>query len=126
MNQKERLVELCDNVITSCKSSLCEDCEHNNVDYPNCMSVHFADKILADGWIRPTVQMGQTVYSYCKEFCRVFEYRVANIHLSEEIAQYEAFCYIGMELADVIDFDDDDIGKTIFITREEAEKALKG
>lgn len=85
-----------------------------------------ADRIIDDGWIRPTVQMGQTVYSYCEEFCRVFEYRVANIYLSEETTQYEAFSYIGMELADVIDFDDDDIGKTVFTSREEAEAKLKG
>lgn len=86
----------------------------------------FADNILDDGWMRPTVQMGQTVYSYCEEFCRVFEYRVENIHLSEETTQYEAFCCIGMELADVIDFDDDDIGKTVFTSREDALKALEG
>jgi hypothetical protein len=55
----------------------------------------------------------------------VLEYRTANIHLSEESTQYEAFSYIGMELADVIDFDDDDIGKTVFLTREEAEKKLE-
>lgn len=121
MNQKERLVELLGNhcsvgyETSDCTNPFTDDCAE-------CL----ADYLIADGWIRPTVQMGQTVYSYCKEFCRVFEYRVANIHLSEEIAQYEAFCYIGMELADVIDFDDDDIGKTIFITREESEKALGG
>ena len=85
-----------------------------------------ADELLDDGWERCSCGLGQTVYSYCEEFCRVFEYRVENIHISENATQYEAFSYIGMELADVIDFEDEDIGKTVFLTREEALKALRG
>ena len=50
---RNRLIELCENLILSCKSSLCEDCEHKNIDYPNCMSVHFADHLLANGVIVP-------------------------------------------------------------------------
>lgn len=125
MNQKERLVELIQK--KTCRNGICmPNCgECKNVPLTDEDVDRLADYILDDGWMRPTVQMGQTVYSYCEEFCRVFEYRVENIHLSEETAQYEAFCYIGMELADVIDFDDDDIGKTVFISREEAEKALE-
>lgn len=46
---KEKLVELCEDVILSCKSSLCVDCEHNGIDYPNCMGVHFADHLIANG-----------------------------------------------------------------------------
>ena len=46
---KEKLVELCEDVILSCKSSLCVDCEHNGIDYPNCMGVHFADHLIASG-----------------------------------------------------------------------------
>lgn len=48
-NTREKLIELCEDVILSCKSSLCDDCEHNGVDYPNCMGVHFADHLIGNG-----------------------------------------------------------------------------
>ena len=48
-NTREKLIELCEDVILSCKSSLCDDCEHNCIDYPNCMGVHFADHLIANG-----------------------------------------------------------------------------
>ena len=45
---REKLIELCEDVILSCKSSLCDDCEHNGIDYPQCMGVHFADHLIAN------------------------------------------------------------------------------
>lgn len=111
---RDRLIELI------AKTNCVETWNHYTDDFMKPNPKKLANKILADGWIRPTARMGQTVYSYCEEFCRVLKYRVANIYLSEETTQYEAFCYIGMELADVIDFDDSDIGKTVFLTRKEA------
>ena len=48
-NTREKLIELCEDVILSCKSSLCDDCEHNCIDYPNCMGVHFADHLIRNG-----------------------------------------------------------------------------
>lgn len=58
---RDRLIELCENLILSCKSSLCEDCEHKNIDYPNCMSVHFADYLLANGVIVLPCKVGDKV-----------------------------------------------------------------
>ena len=49
MTDREKLNELCEDVILSCKASLCADCEHNNIDYPHCMGVHFADHLLSNG-----------------------------------------------------------------------------
>lgn len=49
MGMREKLIELCEDVILSCKASLCTDCEHNHIDYPNCMGVHFADHLIANG-----------------------------------------------------------------------------
>lgn len=115
MNQKERLVELCDNVITSCKSSLCEDCEHNNVDYPNCMSVHFADKILADGWMRPPVKVGNKVYIVAEVSRKVVEATVIGFWMYEDNVSI---------ITDYGTIHHNSIGKTVFTSREEAEKAL--
>lgn len=50
---KDRLIELCENIISSCKVSMCDSCEHNNTDYPHCMSVRFADKLIENGAIFP-------------------------------------------------------------------------
>ena len=111
MNQKERLVELSDNVITSCKSSLCDDCEHNNIDYPHCMSVHFADSILADGWMRPPVKVGDVVY-------------LITDHTGDMRRTVTGFTqdYI---LSYAMQIPMSEFGKTVFLTREEAEKALR-
>ena len=46
---REKLIEWCEDVILSCKASLCVDCEHNGIDYPKCMGVHFADHLIANG-----------------------------------------------------------------------------
>lgn len=50
---RDRLVELMEDIILSCKSSLCVDCEHLNVGYPHCMGVHFADHLIENGVVVP-------------------------------------------------------------------------
>ena len=112
---KDRLIELCENLISSCKSSSCVDCEHNNIDYPNCMSVHFAEAILADGWMRPPVKAGDKVYKICTKYVQPFmnEYTVENygIPVKTIMGHYA-----------IIPFEE--IGKTVFLDEKEAEKAL--
>ena len=119
---KERLVELCDNIITSCKSSLCADCEYNNIDYPNCMSVHFADKILADGWMRPPCKVGGVVYSIVDCINHPEKLFVTAIH---QYKNYISFSALSRSQRKYV-FEEADIGKTVFLTREDAVKALEG
>lgn len=69
MTDREKLVGLCEDIILSCKASLCTDCEHNNIDYPHCMGVHFADHLIANGvtvqqWIPVTERLPGTEGSY--------------------------------------------------------------
>lgn len=120
---KERLVELCDNIITSCKSSLCADCEYNNIDYPNCMSVHFADKIFADGWMRPPCKVGDKVYDISEFYdgtnCpEIYEYTVERIEITEEKGQQVLY------IAD-LKYPSDEWGKSLHFSREQAESKLK-
>ena len=89
----------------------------------------YADRILADGWIRPPCKVGDTVYAYC-EYFGVLPYLVGNFHIGymgkeEDCWHWEAAAYAAEtdELLDEIDFDLEDIGKDVFLTREEAEKA---
>ena len=121
---RDRLIELGENLILSCKSSSCEDCEHNNIDYPHCMSVHFADYLLANGVIVPPCKVGDTVYVVFFRHHLIDECKVSG--------------FIFGKNNDTLQFADGSIytiwdkaynehfGKTVFLTREEAEQALKG
>ena len=93
--------------------------------------VRLADHLLANGVIVPPVWVGQTVYCYCPDLGGVFPYFVENVNIGfldkeRNYWTYEANCHDEEtdEFLDEIDFDLDDIGKTVFITREEAEAAL--
>ena len=78
------------------------------------------DKLLANGVIVPPCKVGDTVY-VCLSRTRVIECKVARIIIEhiEEIGM-SFICYGGMR------FDMRHWGKTVFLTREEAEKALEG
>lgn len=90
-----------------------------------------ADHLLANGVIVPPCKVGQTVYHFSRDLGAVFPYFVENLDISsmgknETYWSYEANFHDEEtdELIDEIDFDLDDIGKTVFLTRDEAEKAL--
>lgn len=78
----------------------------------------FADYLLNNGVIVPPVKVGDTVYRPCK----YLGYVVPFVIISFEATQSEMFytddsdniIYIG------------EIGETVFLTKEEAEKALGG
>lgn len=76
--------------------------------------------------------MGDTVYYFSCDFGAILPYFVENLNIAylgenDEncVYTFEANCNHENELLDSIDFEPDDIGKTVFLTREEAEKALK-
>lgn len=91
-----------------------------------------ADHLIAEGVIVPPCKVGQTVYHFSRDLGAVFPYFVENLNISsmgknETYWSYEANFHDEEtdELIDEIDFDLDDIGKTVFLTREEAERALE-
>ena len=90
-----------------------------------------ADYLLANGVIVPPCKVGDTVYAFSDTMGTVLEYFVENLTIAyleenQNCYTYEANCVKECVLLDSIDFDFDDIGKTVFLTREEAEQALKG
>ena len=94
-------------------------------------AVHTADDLISNGVIVLPCKPGDTVYAYC-EYFGVLPYLVGNFHIGymgkhEDCWHWEAAAYAAEtdELLDEIDFDLEDIGKDVFFTREEAEKALK-
>ena len=117
----------------------CKDCFHCNVcearanlgditsNAETC--VNFIDRSYV---IVPPCKVGDTVYCFCDCFGVVLPYFVTNMTIGfvgkdRDYIAFEANCHAEEtdELLDGIDFEVDDIGKTVFLTREEAEKALE-
>lgn len=71
--------------------------------------------------------VGDTVYEFYKPVNQIIPYEIEDIHIDKEQTRYfaTAFDIYYNEYLDEIDFNEDEIGKTVFLTKEEAEKALK-
>lgn len=83
-------------------------------------------------YIELPCKVGDTVYSYCYEFGYILPYFVENINISflandRTFISFEANSHADEtdESLDDIDFDLEDIGKTVFLTKDEAEQKLK-
>lgn len=79
------------------------------------LAEYVADHLLAEGVIVPLCKVGDTVYQ--TDGIRIYELEIFDVSLRKYKPYYET---------ESIDFDDTAIGKTVFLTREEAEKALLG
>lgn len=86
-----------------------------------------ADYLIQNGVLVPPCKVGDTVYAFCEMLGTILEYKVVRIELTAIAAIYEAFAYTEEEdvLIDTLDFEIDDIGKTVFLTKEEVENKLK-
>ena len=132
MGMRERLVEVLraidrDATITcprySSESTLenCKGCQYDKEDGSCDYAARAADYILADGWMRPPVKVGDKIYcdgqhyaSHCSG--RVMEFTVNCLETNvKSIFRGEVD----------VQFDFESFGKTVFSTREEAEKALR-
>lgn len=102
MNEmRERLIDLIFDVV-----------ELYQFEYENLV-----DHLLDNGVIVPLVKVGQTVYRVGDPIKKIYEWDVVCIESYEDETEY----------VDDSDnrFTADDIGKTVFLTREAAEAALK-
>lgn len=89
------------------------------------------DKIEQGKIVELPCKVGQTVYHFSRDLGAVFPYFVENLNIgsmgkNKTYWNYEANYHDEEtdELVDEIDFDLDDLGKTVFLSREDAEKAL--
>ena len=115
---RERLIEMCENLILSCKSSLYADCEHNKIDYPHCMSVHFADYLLDNGVIVPPCKVGDLLCVIYEE--QILPVSVRTVYITRNGLKIEAdytnhIIYIKPE----------HFGKEVFYNFAEANAKLK-
>ena len=117
MSEKERLVELLQG--------------WGNKENDGVRAESIADYLLENGVVVPPVKVGQKVYDISEEFiapCTVkiiyladYTDRDGNSSYVAEIRFDKEDCpYVAKEIYFT------DIGKTVFLTKEQAEKALKG
>ena len=136
--ERKRLVELigskiCEDYSPTCdeyKPHTCEKCFANN-----CSIGELADHILDDGWMRPPVKLGDVVYAlwetptlYTEAKYVLYSAEVKEVSQCERnnrvvlIYKLEPTSFRGR----IREFFEYDFGKTVFTSREDAEKALKG
>lgn len=84
-----------------------------------------ADHLLENGVIVPPVNIDDYVYQYNDILKEIHGYRIEEVIYYGKIFNYK-FSYqaICQTHGIVIRFSESEIGKTVFLTREEAEKAL--
>ena len=122
MTERERLIEtICEGLAQNCGGN----CTLPNKMY--CQNCHIlADYLLANGVIVPPCKVGDTVYEFfdVKGFYSITELIVENIVVGVNPAKGNLYCKSKQSNSKDI-FYRDSFGKTVFFTREEAEKALE-
>lgn len=104
MTERERLIEICDT---------------NNGWVDEAPAEKFADYLLENGVTVLPCNVSDAVYWIDGE-C-ISEGFITTILMASDEINYTALAYYGEE----IEFEDFEIGKTVFLTKEEAEKALE-
>lgn len=127
MTERERLIELIDKgeklaVSLSVKQTaeFIKEHHHYNSATDNTVSISeiVADYLLANGVIVPPVKIGTKVYLTPASGTEIYEHTIDGYRsITNGLAPVEM-------LIDVCWGNTDHIGKTVFLTREEAEKAL--
>lgn len=116
MTERKRLIELLKN--DNCPSPFICDANCKYINSENCLAERMADYLLENNVFITPVTEGDSVYIIM--FNRVIPFDVISISLFRKILIYKA--QHGIHLTWV--FKMEDFGKTVFLNREEAEKAL--
>lgn len=78
-------------------------------------------------YIELPCKVGGTVYAHCKAVNQIIPYEIDDVHIDKEQTRYfaTAFDIYYNEFLDEIEFSENQIGQTVFLTKEEAEAKLK-
>ena len=92
------------------------------------LSIHererLADHIIADGWIRPPCKVGDRLYEIVE--MNHTAHKIHNVFISEFPIKVEPYQIVYRNIMGSYSFIPfDKFGKTVFLSREEAEKALE-
>ena len=121
MTDKDRLIELIKQGVdqTPCNSNSDYDCE--GVKCKDCESKSITDHLLANGIIVPPCKVGKTVYCLVQGFENPLKATVNRITVqaSGVVISCSVLGYFGQSYMAT------DFGKTVFLTKEEAEENLK-
>ena len=120
-NERERLIEL----LEEAKIKALETIGSLN----NGFGEWYADHLLANGVIVPPCKVGDTVY-FIYETCDeegingcVLDCKVEQLGIDSKSAWYQLKLPLGVKLSGY--FRNNTLGKTVFLTKEEAERELK-
>lgn len=120
MTDRDRLINELKKAKNKCliyESGGCLACKYRG--QADCTIENIADQLLANGVIVPPCKVGDTVYYPSGSFDRIFEKTVDEILISEN--ESDVGCYIHFA-STYMPFEN--IGKTVFLTKEEAEEKL--
>lgn len=121
---RDRLIELIENAHWNwVKDAL--DKKKINLCVSKSLNETIADALLADGWIRPPVKVGDVVWHLMTHYDGQKEIRKGKVSMLQQKADKSWKIRITVN-SSVWDFTPNEIGTLYFLTREEAEKALKG
>ena len=121
---RDRLIELVSKAREKCNLTNCCDCEYRDAEpLTNCYSYLIADQLLESGVIVPPCKVGQTAWYADKWAERVKPIKVISYEICNS-GKEEFGCWGGDFTP--TRFHVENIGKTVFLTRQEAEQALKG
>ena len=122
MTDRERLIEILK--LGSCPSPyLCdENCKYANLE--RCYEERTADLLLEHGVIVPPCKVGDRVYEITgRKTVSVYKVRAIRVELFGLFIEWDIVeGFVWQSLSGI---NADEIGKTVFLTREEAERALK-
>ena len=122
MTDRERLIEILK--LGSCPSPyLCdENCKYANLE--RCYEERTADLLLEHGVVLMPCKVGDRLYEVTgRKTVSVYKVRAIRVELFSLFIEWDIVeGFVWQSLSGI---NADDIGKTVFLTREEAEKALK-
>lgn len=122
MSERERLVELIGKLEYFCHETFAER-------FPRMYLERIADRLLENGVIAPNLKLGDKVWIIERYYgYKIKSYEVVYIKYvkdsSGQLCYYSAMPFGKPILS--IDFNDRDIGKIVFLSKEQAEAALQG
>lgn len=119
---RERLIKILK--LGSCPSPyLCdENCKYANLE--RCYEERTADLLLEHGVIAPPCKVGDRLYEVTgRKTVSVYKVRAIRVELFSLFIEWDIV--EGFAWQSLSDINAGEIGKTVFLTREEAEQALK-
>ena len=118
-DMRDRLIELYDQTNDECDSKDCISCKYWNASY--CREHKFIDKIIANGAIMPPCDFGDDIWI-------VNCYNGKPLGIIKDKVQMIGITSRGFHIKARDHHDHNKmymLGKTVFLTREDAEKALR-